>query len=251
MKNNAFFDKVKGYFKDEVNELKTNKSYQKKFILVSCIEFVLLAFTIVLDLCMKEYLYDFWIANGKNSYTVVKGFLDITYTENTGAAFGSFSEGTLALTIVTSIVISLMLGYLLVTKRKDLWLRISLVFIAGGGIGNLVDRVGLGYVRDFFEFTFTTKWGIFNVADCFVSVGAVMLVGYLVYIIIKDAIATKSQKDEKIEDNSNLNHGNAENNDVVGGDEMLNADENTAENSLDVDLVEKSEVGVENQTDEE
>ena len=218
MKNNAFFDKVKDYFQSSITELKTDKSYQKKFILVSCIEFVLLAFTIVLDLCLKEYLYDFWVKNGSTSYTVIKGFLDITYTQNTGAAFGSFSNGTLALTIVTTIVIVIILGFLLIAKRRDMWLRLSLVFIAGGGIGNLVDRIGLGYVRDFFEFTFTTKWGIFNIADCFVSVGAVMLVGYLVYLIVKDAVAIKKQKDAKDKENGNLNQGNAENslaNDIV------------------------------------
>lgn len=211
MKNNAFFDKVKDYFQSSITELKTDKSYQKKFILVSCIEFVLLAFTIALDLCLKEYLYDFWVKNGSTSYTVIKGFLDITYTQNTGAAFGSFSNGTLALTIVTTIVIVIILGFLLIAKRRDMWLRLSLVFIAGGGIGNLVDRIGLGYVRDFFEFTFTTKWGIFNIADCFVSVGAVMLVGYLVYLIVKDAVAIKKQKDAKDKENGNLNQGNAEN----------------------------------------
>ena len=218
MKNNAFFDKVKDYFQSSITELKTDKSYQKKFILVSCIEFVLLAFTIVLDLCLKEYLYDFWVKNGSTSYTVIKGFLDITYTQNTGAAFGSFSNGTLALTIVTTIVIVIILGFLLIAKRRDMWLRLSLVFVAGGGIGNLVDRIGLGYVRDFFEFTFTTKWGIFNIADCFVSVGAVMLVGYLVYLIVKDAVAIKKQKDAKDKENGNLNQGNAENslaNDIV------------------------------------
>ena len=218
MKNNAFFDKVKDYFQSSITELKTDKSYQKKFILVSCIEFVLLAFTIALDLCLKEYLYDFWVKNGSTSYTVIKGFLDITYTQNTGAAFGSFSNGTLALTIVTTIVIVIILGFLLIAKRRDMWLRLSLVFIAGGGIGNLVDRIGLGYVRDFFEFTFTTKWGIFNIADCFVSVGAVMLVGYLVYLIVKDAVAIKKQKDANDKENGNLNQGNAENslaNDIV------------------------------------
>ena len=50
MKNAKFFDKVKDYFKNSVDELKTDKSYQKKFVIVSCIEFLLLAFTIALDL---------------------------------------------------------------------------------------------------------------------------------------------------------------------------------------------------------
>lgn len=213
MKKTEFFDKVKDYFQNSITEIKTDKSYQKKFIIVSCIEFLLLAFTIVLDLCMKEYLYDFWKANG--DYTVIKGFLDITYTENTGAAFGMLGDSTLALTILTTIVIVCIIGYLLITSRKEIWLRISLVFIAGGGIGNLVDRIGLKYVRDFFEFTFTTKWGIFNIADCFVSVGAVMLVGYLVYVLIKDAVALKKQKDAENNENGNLNVSNDENIEVV------------------------------------
>ena len=211
------------------------------FILVSCIEFVLLAFTIVLDLCLKEYLYDFWVKNGSTSYTVIKGFLDITYTQNTGAAFGSFSNGTLALTIVTTIVIVIILGFLLIAKRRDMWLRLSLVFIAGGGIGNLVDRIGLGYVRDFFEFTFTTKWGIFNIADCFVSVGAVMLVGYLVYLIVKDAVAIKKQKDAKDKENGNLNQGNAENslaNDIV---EDTLKEENSTETEEEIADLNQSE----------
>ena len=207
MKNNMFFNKVKDYFKSSIDELKTDKTYQKKFIIVSCIEFLLLAFTIALDLWSKEYLYDFWKQNG--SFTVIKGFLDITYTENTGAAFGSFSSGTLALTIMTSIIITAVLGYLLVAKRNDIWLRISLVFIAGGGIGNLVDRIGLQYVRDFFEFTFTTKWGIFNVADCFVSVGSVMMVIYLIYLIFKEGRSAKEQKNKEDVESGNLNQLNS------------------------------------------
>lgn len=207
MKNNMFFDKVKDYFKSSIDELKTDKTYQKKFIIVSCIEFLLLAFTIALDLWSKEYLYDFWKQNG--NFTVVKGFLDITYTENTGAAFGSFSSGTLALTIMTSIIITAVLGYLLVAKRNDIWLRISLVFIAGGGIGNLVDRIGLQYVRDFFEFTFTTKWGIFNVADCFVSVGSVMMVIYLICLIFKEGRVAKEQKNKEDVESGNLNQLNS------------------------------------------
>ena len=207
MKNNMFFDKVKDYFKSSIDELKTDKTYQKKFIIVSCIEFLLLAFTIAFDLWSKEYLYDFWKQNG--NFTVVKGFLDITYTENTGAAFGSFSGGTLALTIMTSIIITAVLGYLLVAKRKDIWLRISLVFIAGGGIGNLVDRIGLQYVRDFFEFTFTTKWGIFNVADCFVSVGSVMMVIYLIYLIFKEGRSAKEEKNKEDVESGNLNQLNS------------------------------------------
>lgn len=187
-------NKVKSYFVDYTNELKSDKSLLKKFLIISGIEFLLLAFTIVFDLCMKEFLYDFLLQHNGN-YVAVKGFLDLTYSENTGAGFGMFKDGTLALTIITAIIIVAIFAYLLIAKRKDMWLRISLVLIAGGGIGNLVDRVGLGYVRDFFEFTFM-DFAIFNIADFFVTVGAFMLIFYLIYLIVADFAKGKGKKEE-------------------------------------------------------
>jgi signal peptidase II len=213
MKGKFDFDtiknKVKGYFVGYANDLKTDKSLLKKFLLISGIEFLLLAFTIVFDLCMKEFLYDFLLKHNGN-YVVIKGFLDLTYSENTGAGFGMFKDGTLGLTVITAIIIVAIFAYLLVAKRKDIWLRISLVLIAGGGIGNLVDRIGLGYVRDFFEFTFM-DFAIFNIADFFVTVGAFMLIFYLIYLIAIDFIKGKDKKAE----NSVLtaeNHNDTENN---------------------------------------
>ena len=213
MKGKFDFDtiknKVKGYFVGYANDLKTDKSLFKKFLLISGIEFLLLAFTIVCDLWMKEFLYDFLLKHNGN-YVVIKGFLDLTYSENTGAGFGMFKDGTLGLTVITAIIIVAIFAYLLIAKRKDIWLRISLVLIAGGGIGNLVDRIGLGYVRDFFEFTFM-EFAIFNIADFFVTVGAFMLIFYLIYLIAIDFIKGKDKKAE----NSVLtaeNHNDTENN---------------------------------------
>ena len=204
MKKILDFDRVKDYFKNSINQLKTDKSLLKKFLIISGIEFLLLAFTIVFDLCMKEYLYDFLLDKGGN-YTVIKGFLDLTYSENTGAGFGMFKDGTLALTVITAIIIVAIFGYLLVAKRNEIWLRISLVLIAGGGIGNLVDRIGLKYVRDFFEFTFM-DFAIFNIADFFVTVGAFMLVFYLIYVLVKEFLNGKNtNKDE----NATLTASNA------------------------------------------
>ena len=59
-------------------------------------------------------------------------------------------------------------------------LKLSLMFIIGGAIGNMIDRVFLGYVRDMIEFTFV-KFAVFNVADSFVTIGAVLLGIYLLF----------------------------------------------------------------------
>ena len=70
---------------------------------------------------------------------------------------------------------------------------ISLAMIIGGGIGNMIDRVFLGYVVDFLEFTFI-DFPVFNVADSFVTVGAFMLMGYLIWDLIRDMKTSKVEK---------------------------------------------------------
>jgi signal peptidase II len=166
------FDKEK-YFRD-----------LKKSLPFLILEAVVLAGIIALDLTMKEYLYK--VLSAKNFHmTLIKGFIDLTYSENTGAGFGIFKNGTQELIIVTSIVTALIVLYLLVVHSDSEWLRMPLVFIAAGGIGNLVDRIMLGYVRDFFEFTFF-DFAIFNIADAFVVIGCIWLIIYLIVSMIKE-----------------------------------------------------------------
>lgn len=69
----------------------------------------------------------------------------------------------------------------------------GVALITAGGIGNLIDRVFRGYVTDFFEFTFI-KFPVFNVADCLITVGAVISIIYLVYDIV---VSIKKEKAEK------------------------------------------------------
>ncbi len=147
-------------------------------------EVLFFAFIITFDLCMKEFLYDFVEVRHGGNYTVIDGFLDLTYSENTGMGFGFGKNSTLGITIITAIVIAAILGYLLFFKKEKAYIRIPLIMVAAGGIGNLVDRTQLGYVRDFFEFTFM-DFAIFNIADAFVTVGAIVLIIALIVIMFK------------------------------------------------------------------
>lgn len=81
-------------------------------------EVLFFAFIITFDLCMKEFLYDFVEVRHGGNYTVIDGFLDLTYSENTGMGFGFGKNSTLGITIITAIVIAAILGYLLFSKRK-------------------------------------------------------------------------------------------------------------------------------------
>ncbi len=113
------------------------------------------------------------------------GFIGWKYVENTGAAFGSFSENTTLLSIATGIVLLVGIYLIAFNKIKSKYYRICAVMIVAGGLGNLIDRIFRGYVIDYIEFQFI-DFAIFNFADILVTVGSVLLMGFLIADIIKD-----------------------------------------------------------------
>lgn len=179
------FEEIKAYFKD----FRLDKPHMKA-ALPFFIEILLFAFIITFDLTMKDYLYDFVVNRNGGYYTVVEGFFALNYSENTGMGFGLGQDSTTGITVMTCIVIVVVIGYLAVFRKDKAYIRIPLVMVAAGGIGNLVDRIALGYVRDFFEFTFM-DFAIFNIADSFVTVGAIALI---IGLIVMMAVTAKDEK---------------------------------------------------------
>ncbi len=202
--------------KEEIKNFRFDKEHLLK-LLPFLLEILLLVAIIVGDLLSKKYLIRFlcaendaewYMLNGLTysadeyiSYTAIKGFLDLEYSLNTGMGFGMLKDGTTGLIIVTAIVLVALLGYLTVFHSDSEWLRIPLVMIAGGGIGNLVDRIAIGGVRDFFKFTFV-DFAVFNVADSFVTVGAIWLIIYLIVQIFKPS--NKKDEDEEEDDDNDM-----------------------------------------------
>ncbi len=133
------------------------------------------------------------------SVDVIPGVFRFTYVENEGAAFGMFSDHRWIFMIISTLAIAALVIYLLKFPPDSKLACTALSFIIGGGIGNMIDRVYLGYVVDFFDFcAFPDIWmWVFNVADAFVCVGGGMLMLWLVLSIINDA---KLQKMKKIAD---------------------------------------------------
>lgn len=122
----------------------------------------------------------------------------LNYLENTGAAFGSLTGSTVLLSVVTAVVLVALLAALGKKAFGSKILHWGVALITAGGIGNLIDRVFKGYVTDFFEFTFV-KFPVFNVADCLITVGAVISIIYLVYDIFASVKKEKAEKAEKAE----------------------------------------------------
>lgn len=115
---------------------------------------------------------------------VIPGFIKFASVENHGMVWG-FMNGAkgmmIAVTVFTVFVIALLV-FLTVQYRKHMGtlMQIALAAITGGAIGNLIDRIALGFVRDFICTEFI-EFPVFNVADCFVTCGAILLGVILIF----------------------------------------------------------------------
>ena len=138
------------------------------------------------------------------SLPLIKDVFHFTYIRNAGASFGSFSESRWVFMIASTVMIAGMIFYLVKYRPKEKLIYIPASMIIGGGIGNMIDRLfygegfGNGTVVDFLDFcAFPDLWyWIFNVADCFVCVGAAILFVYLFIDIIKDEKNKKKANSE-------------------------------------------------------
>lgn len=160
----------------------------------------------------------------QSSINVIGNFFKITFIENPGMAFGMQIGGKLFLSLFTIFATLLLTGFLYKNRNEGLLLRLSLSFILGGAIGNLIDRIFYGKIYDYapifygkvvdflhFDFpNFTIfgkniySWPIFNIADVFVTAGFLMiLIGYKRIFKTEEAeqaelmtVETLSQNDE-------------------------------------------------------
>ncbi len=110
-----------------------------------------------------------------------KDVFHFTYHQNTGGAWGMLENHTWILTLVTFFIIVAVVSYMVFKRPKNKWLLTGITFIVGGAVGNLIDRVRLGYVIDFFDFT-VIDFPIFNVADSFITIGAIIFCIYVIFM---------------------------------------------------------------------
>ena len=109
----------------------------------------------------------------------IPGVLNLTYVQNTGAAFSSF-EGMQWLFAAIFILFTVAIVYEYFKKpmpftRLERW---CIFAVYGGGLGNMIDRLRLGYVVDMIETEFIS-FPVFNVADCFITCGCILLIAHL------------------------------------------------------------------------
>lgn len=121
---------------------------------------------------------------GNDPKVIIDGFFKLFYLENAGAAFGMF-HGKQGFFFAITVVVVVAITYEMIRlKHTNPFLSVILALILGGTIGNFIDRIRYSYVVDFLSFTFFGKdFAVFNVADMCITVGAILL---LIYIIIFD-----------------------------------------------------------------
>lgn len=110
------------------------------------------------------------------SVSVLGDFIRLTLVHNTGAAFGLFPGSRVPFIVVSVLAIGVVLYLFLRETYRSVMNRVLLGCILGGAIGNLIDRVRLGWVVDFIDMGFgTARWPVFNVADSAVTLGVILL----------------------------------------------------------------------------
>ncbi|GHV06168.1 lipoprotein signal peptidase [Clostridia bacterium] len=130
------------------------------------------AVIVVLDILMKQWVIAH--VKGQNDVPLLPGIVHITYTENTGAAFGILQNARWIFVALGLIVFAAIIWTVFIKKMfgNNPVLLIAATLIFGGALGNWIDRAFSGYVVDMFELEFM-RFGIFNVADAALTVGAI------------------------------------------------------------------------------
>lgn len=160
--------------------------HKKKHISCSIMIILIVAFDQI-----TKYIVSHNLTDGK-IVKFIPNFIQFRYAENTGMAFSMFSGARWLFVALTIAVCVGALWYLFSNKCQSLWLYWSLGVVVAGGIGNLIDRILFGFVVDFIELIFI-DFAVFNIADCAVTCGAVVLVSYLVLDTFKKEKSGKNE----------------------------------------------------------
>lgn len=126
-----------------------------------------------------KYAVRTYLSPPGRSVPVIGDLVRLTFVRNTGAAFGMLPGGRIAFIVVSVAAVCVIGGYLVRRRPQHPWLIWALGLVAGGAVGNLIDRAYFGWVTDFIQWPL--NFPVFNIADSCVLVGVAMLVWWLLF----------------------------------------------------------------------
>jgi len=137
----------------------------------------------------------------REPFILIKGVFELQYLENRGAAFGIL-ENQKIFFIISGVIILAGIGYVytrIPDSRKYMPLRIVSILMAAGAVGNMIDRIRNSYVIDFLYFKLI-DFPIFNVADCYVTIAAGLLMVLFLFIYKESDLDFISLKKDRNDD---------------------------------------------------
>ena len=149
-------------------KLYVKKSY-KDYVLYS----VIIAVGIFLDWLTKFLSVKFLKPIGK--IPIIEGVIQLRYLENTGAAFGMLKDHRWVFMVASTVAIAALILFLYLGHAPSRLSAVALSLIISGGVGNMIERIGKGFVVDFIDFCLI-DFAVFNGADSFVCVGAGLMI---------------------------------------------------------------------------
>jgi signal peptidase II len=148
---------------------------------------------LLLAIVCADQITKIWVLDSLSpgqTLSVIGQFFQLRLAYNEGGAMGTvFGPGTFYL--ITSCLVLLVVLYLLYVNRNNAIVAFSLAAVAGGAIGNIIDRIRIGWVIDFLDFDFfdinilgykMERWWTFNVADSAITVGIIVLLAYILFV---------------------------------------------------------------------
>ncbi len=124
---------------------------------------------------------------GKSDFKIFGDAFVFSYLRNSGAAWGMLS-GRISLFLIFTVIVVLIITYVVINMpvvKKYVPLLITCTLLVSGAVGNFIDRVRFGYVRDFIYFKLI-NFPVFNVADCYVTVSVVLLIILILFVYKED-----------------------------------------------------------------
>jgi signal peptidase II len=148
---------------------------------------LIVVLAVAIDLLTKNYFFE-------KDFNLINGVISIFFIWNSGAAWGIFGDSTIFLILLSIVIIVGILIFNYNFKQKTVFYSIGIGLVVGGAIGNLVDRLVFGAVRDFISLDFLSfiNFPILNLADAFLTFGAIFLIIHFLFLNKEKNVKTKN-----------------------------------------------------------
>lgn len=143
---------------------------------------------------------------GSDPFVLIHGVLEFDYLENRGSAFGMLQNQKIFLLCVGVVFVSVICYFLfkIPAQNKYIWLHLLFTLIVAGGIGNMIDRFRFSFVVDFISFVLI-HFPVFNVADCYIVIGTILLFLLFLFKYKEDELDFLSFKPKHKKQDSEIN----------------------------------------------